>query len=87
MQKTITTLVVLAVAALAAYIWFAGGQSADAPQRVSAEDRPPVAVVTVHAIERRVARYIVTITAIFANSEGWSWIGPSSNHRVAPNSV
>jgi membrane fusion protein, multidrug efflux system len=52
LQKAITTLVVLAVAALAAYIWFAGGQSGEAPQRVSAEDRPPVAVVTVNAIER-----------------------------------
>jgi membrane fusion protein, multidrug efflux system len=41
LQKAITTLVVLAVAALAAYIWFAGGQSGEAPQRVSAEDRPP----------------------------------------------
>jgi membrane fusion protein, multidrug efflux system len=52
LQKAITTLVVLAAAALAAWVWFGTGTSTDAPQRVSAEDRPPVAVVTVRAVER-----------------------------------
>lgn len=47
LQKTITTLVVLAAAALATYIWLAGGDGG-APARpgMNAEDRPPVAVVT-----------------------------------------
>ncbi|NHA15402.1 efflux RND transporter periplasmic adaptor subunit [Thioalkalivibrio sp. XN279] len=53
MQKTITTLVVLAAAALAAYIWFAGGDDgAPARQGMNPEDRPPVAVVTTVAKSR-----------------------------------
>jgi membrane fusion protein, multidrug efflux system len=52
LQKAITTLVVLAAAALAAWIWFGTGTPTEAPQRISAEDRPPVAVVTVQAVER-----------------------------------
>ena len=52
MQKAITTVVVLAAAALAAWIWFGTGSGNGAPQRVAAEDRPPVAVVTITAVER-----------------------------------
>ena len=52
MQKTITTVVVLAAAALAAWIWFGAGSGNGAPQRVAAEDRPPVSVVTIKAVER-----------------------------------
>jgi membrane fusion protein, multidrug efflux system len=52
LQKAITTLVVLAAAALAAWIWFGTGTPTEAPQRVAAADRPPVAVVTVEAVER-----------------------------------
>jgi membrane fusion protein (multidrug efflux system) len=53
LQKTITTLVVLAAAALAAYIWFAGGDDGTpARQGMSPEDRPPVAVVTTVAESR-----------------------------------
>jgi membrane fusion protein, multidrug efflux system len=52
LQKAITTLVVLAAAALAAWIWFGAGSGNGAPQRVAAEDRPPVSVVTVKAVER-----------------------------------
>jgi membrane fusion protein (multidrug efflux system) len=53
LQKTITTLVVLAAAALAAYIWLAGGND-DTPARpgMNPEDRPPVAVVTTVAESR-----------------------------------
>ncbi|HUG99761.1 MAG TPA: efflux RND transporter periplasmic adaptor subunit [Gammaproteobacteria bacterium] len=53
LQKTITTLVVLAAAALAAWIGFGTGngeREAQAP--TSVEDRPPVAVVTITAVER-----------------------------------
>lgn len=53
LQKTITTIVVLAAVALSAWIWFATGQdSAPAQGGVSPEDRPPVAVVTVNAQAR-----------------------------------
>jgi membrane fusion protein, multidrug efflux system len=52
LQKTITTVVVLLAAALAAYIWFASGDRNGAAQRSSPEDRPAVAVVTVIAGER-----------------------------------
>ncbi len=52
MQKAITTLVVLAAGGLAAYIWFAAGNTNEAPRVLSAEDRPPVAVVTTQAVER-----------------------------------
>jgi membrane fusion protein, multidrug efflux system len=52
LQKAITTLVVLAAAALAAWIWFASGNSSSAPQRAAAEDRPPVPVVAVEALAR-----------------------------------
>jgi membrane fusion protein (multidrug efflux system) len=53
LQKTITTLVVLAAAALAAYIWFAGGDDGTpARQGMNPEDRPPVAVVTTVAESR-----------------------------------
>jgi membrane fusion protein, multidrug efflux system len=52
LQKAITTVVVLAAAALAAYIWFGTGTVSEAPPRVAAQDRPPVAVVTAEAIAR-----------------------------------
>jgi len=52
LHKAITTLVVLAAAALAAWIWFGTGSESGTQQRVAPEDRPPVAVVTVAAIER-----------------------------------
>ncbi|HKK03893.1 MAG TPA: efflux RND transporter periplasmic adaptor subunit [Gammaproteobacteria bacterium] len=52
MQKTITTLVVLIAAALAAYTWLGMGGERQAPQRTAPEDRPPVAVVTAPAVER-----------------------------------
>jgi membrane fusion protein, multidrug efflux system len=52
LQKAITTLVVLAAAALAAWLWFATGDGNGVQQRVAPEDRPPVAVVTVAAVER-----------------------------------
>ena len=42
----------LAAAALAAWIWFGTDTDTGAPQRMSPEDRPPVAVVIVEAIER-----------------------------------
>ena len=52
LQKTITTLVVLIAAALAAYTWLGMGGERQAPQRTAPEDRPPVAVVTAPAVER-----------------------------------
>jgi membrane fusion protein, multidrug efflux system len=52
LQKTITTLVVLAAAALAAWIWLGAGNDASPAQRVAVEDRPPVPVVTVSAVQR-----------------------------------
>lgn len=52
MQKAITTIVVLAAAALAAYIWVGTDDGNGTPQRVAVEDRPAVAVVTVAAVER-----------------------------------
>jgi membrane fusion protein, multidrug efflux system len=52
LHKLITTIVVLTAAALAAYIWFAAGTTAEAPRRVAVEDRPPVAVVIVTAVSR-----------------------------------
>ena len=42
----------LAAAALAAWIWFGADMDTGAPQRMSPEDRPPVAVATIEAIER-----------------------------------
>jgi len=53
LQKTITTLVVLAVAALAAYVWLGAGKTTEPAAPVAVEDRPPVAVVVVEAIERQ----------------------------------
>ena len=53
MQKTVTTLVVLAVAALAAYVWLGAGKTTESAAPVPVEDRPPVAVVAVEAIERQ----------------------------------
>ena len=52
LQKTITTLVVLIAAALAAYTWLGMGGETQPPQRTAPEDRPPVAVVTTEAVER-----------------------------------
>lgn len=53
LQKTITTIVVLAAVALSAWIWFATGQdTAPAQGGINPEDRPPVAVVTVTAQAR-----------------------------------
>lgn len=53
MQKVITTLVVLVATAFAAYVWFGtGGGNGEAPPRSTVEERPPVPVVTVAAIER-----------------------------------
>ncbi|NGX17066.1 efflux RND transporter periplasmic adaptor subunit [Wenzhouxiangella sp. XN24] len=52
MQKLITTIVVLAAGALAAWLWFGTGQQDDMPERVAAEDRPAVAVVMVEATQR-----------------------------------
>ena len=52
MQKIITTIVVLAAAGLAAWIWFGTGENGTVPQSVSVEDRPPVAVVITEAVER-----------------------------------
>jgi membrane fusion protein, multidrug efflux system len=52
LQKAITTIVVLAAAALAAWIWLGTGDGNDQHRRIAAEDRPPVAVVTVAAVER-----------------------------------
>lgn len=52
MQKTIATIVALLAAALAAYIWLAPGDSSAPAPRKTAEERPPVAVVTVIAAER-----------------------------------
>ena len=53
MQKTITTIIVLAAVALAAWLWFGGQPSDSVAQRVAPADRPPVAVVSVEAIERQ----------------------------------
>src|SRR6056297_2829976 len=52
LQKLITTIVVLAAGALAAWLWFGTGQQTDEPQRVAIEDRPAVAVVMVEARQR-----------------------------------
>ena len=53
LQKAITTLLVLAAVALAAWIWLAGNGDGPATQAgMSPEDRPPVAVVTVTAESR-----------------------------------
>ena len=52
LQKTIATIVALLAAALAAYIWLAPGSSSAPAPRKTAEERPPVAVVTVIAAER-----------------------------------
>jgi membrane fusion protein (multidrug efflux system) len=52
LQKIITTIVVLAAAGLAAWIWFGTGDNGAVPQTVSVEDRPPVAVVITEAVER-----------------------------------
>ncbi len=53
MQKTITTVVVLAAVALAAYIWFAPGESSSTSPRVAPEDRAAVEVVTTQVRERQ----------------------------------
>jgi membrane fusion protein, multidrug efflux system len=52
LHKILTTAVVFVAAALAAWIWFAADTTPEAPERVAAEDRPPVAVVTVEAVAR-----------------------------------
>jgi len=52
LQKLITTFVVLAAGALAAWLWLAPGQQDEAPERAAVEDRPPVAVVMVEARAR-----------------------------------
>jgi membrane fusion protein, multidrug efflux system len=52
-QKIITTLIVLAAVALAAWLWFGGQPGDSVAQRVDPADRPPVAVVSVEAVERQ----------------------------------
>jgi membrane fusion protein, multidrug efflux system len=52
LQRIITTVVVLAAGALAAYLWFAPGKNGTGSQGVAPQDRPPVAVVMVEAVER-----------------------------------
>ena len=54
MQKFITTIIVLAAAALAAWLWFASDSTNGIEQRAGAQDRPPVAVVMVEAVARDV---------------------------------
>jgi membrane fusion protein, multidrug efflux system len=52
LHKAVTTVIVLAAAALAAWLWFGTGTEPGTQQRVAPQDRPPVAVVTVPAVAR-----------------------------------
>jgi membrane fusion protein, multidrug efflux system len=54
LQKLITTIIVLAAAALAAWLWFGGSPTSGTPQQSSVQDRPPVAVVMVEAVARQI---------------------------------
>jgi membrane fusion protein, multidrug efflux system len=52
LQRIFIIVTVLVAAALTAWIGFGRGDNPDPPRRQAVEDRPPVAVVTVTAIER-----------------------------------